>query len=93
MCVDFSFDEDGQIQATLCDDCVCHLDFETNERNIVLTKISATAAAVAAILNVAVLFSVDLTGDQLAAINTAILVVGGALHAWFNPAVPFGEQG
>lgn len=58
-----------------------------------LTKISATAAAVTAVLNTLVLLSVlSLTADQIAGINVAVVLVGGAIHSWFNPAVPFGSN-
>jgi hypothetical protein len=55
-----------------------------------LTKISAVTAALAAILNVAVLLGLDLSTDQVAAINAAIIAIGSAIHAWFNPNVPIG---
>ena len=57
-----------------------------------LTRISLITAAAAAILNVAVLFGVDLSVDQVAAINAAIVAVGTAVHAWFNPNVPVGKN-
>lgn len=50
-----------------------------------LTKISAVTAAIAAVLNVAVLLGVDLTADQLAGINAAIVAIGAAVHVWTNP--------
>jgi len=56
-----------------------------------LTRISAVTAALAAIVNVIVLLGWDLSVDQVAAINTAIVAVGSVAHAWFNPAVPFGN--
>ncbi len=52
-----------------------------------LTRISAVTAALAAVLNVAVLLGVDLSPDQLAGINAAIVAVGSAFHVWFNPDV------
>ena len=55
-----------------------------------LTKISAVTAALAAILNVAVLLGVDLTGDQLAGINAAIVAIGSAVHIWATRAHPSG---
>lgn len=56
-----------------------------------LTKISATTALVTAAANVLALFGVvDLTAEQIAGINVAIVAVGTAVHAWFNPAIPFG---
>jgi hypothetical protein len=58
----------------------------------VLTKISATTAFLALLLNVAVLFGLDLSPDQIAAINSAIVGAGALIHSWFNPSVPFGPQ-
>lgn len=56
-----------------------------------LTKISAITAAVTAVANLLVLFSVvALSADQIAGINVAIVAVGTAVHAILNPAVPFG---
>lgn len=55
-----------------------------------LTKISAITAFLAAALNIAVLFGWDLSVDQIAAINTAIVLLGAAIHTWFNPAIPVG---
>ncbi len=52
-----------------------------------LTRISAVTAAIAAVLNVAVLLGVHLTPDQLAGINAAIVAVGSALHVWNNPDI------
>ena len=56
-----------------------------------LTKISATAAAVTAVLNVLVLLgALSLSADQIAAVNVAVVLVGTAVHSWFNPSIPFG---
>lgn len=56
-----------------------------------LTKITATAGAVTAILNALVLLNVlSWTADQIAGVNVAVVLVGGAIHAWFNPSIPFG---
>ncbi len=52
-----------------------------------LTRISAVTAAIAAVLNVAVLLGVHLTSEQLAGINAAIVAVGAAIHVWNNPDV------
>lgn len=52
-----------------------------------LTRISAVTAAIAAVLNVAVLMGVDLTGEQLAGINAAVVAIGAAFHVWFNPDI------
>ena len=55
-----------------------------------LTKIAAVTAALAAILNVAVLLGWDLSTDQVAAVNAAIVAVGAVVHSFFNPNVPVG---
>jgi hypothetical protein len=55
-----------------------------------LTKISATTAFLALVLNVVVLFGLDLSTDQVAAINAAIVGAGVVVHAFFNPSVPLG---
>ena len=55
-----------------------------------LTAISGVTAAISAILNVVVLLGLDLSTDQLAAINAAIVAVGAVVHSYFNPAVPLG---
>lgn len=56
-----------------------------------LTKISATTAAVVALANLGNLFSLySLTGDQIGGINLAIVAVGTLVHAWFNPKIPLG---
>lgn len=57
-----------------------------------LTKISALTAAVTAVLNLAVLFGLDLSTDQIAGINVAIVAVGALVHTWLNPNVPFGPS-
>lgn len=59
-----------------------------------LTKISALTAAITAVANLLVLFGVvDLSADQIAGINVAVVAVGSAIHAAFNPNVPFGVTG
>jgi hypothetical protein len=58
-----------------------------------LTKISATTAFLSLLLNVAVLFGWDLSTDQVAAINAAIVGLGTVIHTWFNPNIPFGPSG
>lgn len=55
-----------------------------------LTKISAVTAFLALVLNVAVLFGWDLSTDQVAAINAAIVGAGVVVHSFFNPAIPVG---
>jgi uncharacterized protein (DUF697 family) len=60
---------------------------------ISLSKIAATTAFLSLVLNVAVLFGWDLSVDQIAAINAAIVGLGALIHTWFNPEVPFGPSG
>ena len=55
-----------------------------------LTRISIVTGVIIAAINLAVLFGVHLTPDQLAGINTLLAVVGAAIHSWYNPNVPFG---
>jgi hypothetical protein len=55
-----------------------------------LTKISAITAFLSLALNVAVLFGWDLSVDQIAAINAAIVGAGVVVHTFFNPDVPVG---
>ncbi len=57
-----------------------------------LTRISLATAAVTAAVNLVVLFGVDLSADQIAGINTLLLAVGAAVHAWFNPDMPIGNK-
>ncbi len=58
-----------------------------------LTKTAALTAAITAVANLLVLFDVvDLSADQIAGINVAVVAVGTAVHAIFNPAVPFGVK-
>lgn len=54
-----------------------------------LTKISALTAAVAAVLNLVVLFGVSLEERQIAGINVAIVAIGTLIHIWNNPSIPF----
>ena len=55
-----------------------------------LTKISAITAFLSLALNVAVLFGWDLSVDQIAAINAAIVGLGVVVHSFFNPDIPVG---
>jgi hypothetical protein len=57
-----------------------------------LSKISAVTAAVAAIVNVAVLLGWSLDAEQVAAINGAVVAVGAVVHSWFNPNIPIGTS-
>jgi hypothetical protein len=57
-----------------------------------LTITAAVTAAVTAVANLLVLFSiVDWTPDQIAGINVAVVAVGTLIHALLNPAVPIGK--
>lgn len=56
-----------------------------------LTKISIVTGVVIAALNLAVLFGLGLSVDQLAGITAFLAAVGGAIHSWFNPNVPIGN--
>lgn len=58
-----------------------------------LTRISIVTGLLVLIVQGLVLFGVDLTGDQQAWITAFITACGGAVHAWFNPNVPFGNKG
>jgi len=53
-----------------------------------LTKIAAATGLIVAIFNVVSAFWFSLTVDQLASINTLMVLLGGAVHSWFNPAIP-----
>ncbi len=56
-----------------------------------LTKITIVTGVVIAGINLAVLFGLDLSPDQLAGVTTFLAAVGGAVHAWFNPSLPIGN--
>jgi uncharacterized membrane protein len=55
-----------------------------------LTKITIVTGLIVAAVNLAVLFGLDLSVDQLAGITAFVTAVGGAVHSWVNPSVPFG---
>lgn len=55
------------------------------------TKLRLTVIAIIAVINVAILFGVSITVEQLAGINTALIALAAAILAWFNPKVPIGE--
>lgn len=57
-----------------------------------LTKIAAVTALLSAVVNAAVLLGVDLSPDQIAAVNGVIVAAGAVAHSWFNPDVPIGPQ-
>jgi len=57
-----------------------------------LTRISAVTGLLTLLVQGAVLFGWDLTGDQQAWLTAFIVAVGGAVHTWFNPSVPFGVK-
>jgi len=59
-----------------------------------LTKISiATGVALASIQGLIVFGVIEWTDTQLAWVNGFVLLVGAAVHSWFNPEVPFGVKG
>jgi hypothetical protein len=59
-----------------------------------LTTTAAVTAAIAAILNAVVLLGWwDLTPDQMAGINLAVVAVGAVVHTLLNPQVPIGVTG
>ena len=57
------------------------------------TNLRVSIIAIIAIVNVAILFGVDITVAQLAGINTALVAVAAAVLAWFSPSVPIGPSG
>jgi len=57
-----------------------------------LTKIAASTALIVAVLNIISAFWLDLTSDQLAGINTLIVLIGSSVHSWFNPSIPIGVK-
>ncbi len=59
-----------------------------------LTRISLATGVLIAAANLAVLFGLPLSTDQIAGISTFLAVVGGAVHSWFDPdsIVPIGNQ-
>lgn len=58
-----------------------------------LTRITLVTGVILAAFNLAVLFGLHLTADQLAGINTFLTTVGGAIYGWFHPDAPYGERG
>ncbi len=57
-----------------------------------LTITAAVTAAVTAVANLLVLFSiVDWSPDQIAGINVAVVAVGALVHAILNPAMSIGK--
>ena len=57
-----------------------------------LTRIAAVTGLLTLLVQGAVLFGLDLSGDQQAWITTVILAAGAAIHGWVNPAVPIGNN-
>lgn len=55
-----------------------------------LTRITAITGILTAVVQGAVLFGWDITQDQQAWVTGFIVLVGGAVHAIFNPDVPIG---
>ena len=58
-----------------------------------LTRIAAVTGLLTLLVQGAVLFGADLSGEQQAWITTFVVASGGALHAWANPNVPIGNTG
>lgn len=58
-----------------------------------LTKIAAVAAAATGVLDALVLLHVlALSTEQIAGISGAIVLVGAAVHSFFNPDLPLGPK-
>lgn len=57
-----------------------------------LTKIAAVTGILTAAVQGAVLFGWDITQDQQSWLTGFIVIVGAAVHSWFNPAVPVGPS-
>jgi len=57
-----------------------------------LTKITAVTGIITLVVQGAVLFGWDITADQQAWITSLVVAVGGAVHLWMNPDVPFGVK-
>lgn len=56
-----------------------------------LTKIAAATGVLTALVQGAVLFGWDISQDQQAWVTGFIVLVGAAVHSWFNPDVPVGR--
>jgi cytochrome bd-type quinol oxidase subunit 1 len=57
-----------------------------------LTRISVVSGLLVAIVQGAILFGWDITQDQQAWLSGFIVLIGGAIHAWFNPNLPGGPS-
>jgi hypothetical protein len=57
---------------------------------ITLTKIAAVTGLLALVVQGAVIFGWDITGEQQAWLTGAIVAAGGLVHSFFNPNVPIG---
>jgi hypothetical protein len=57
-----------------------------------LTRISIITGLLVALLQGAILFGLDITQDQQAWITGFIVLVGGGIHSWWNPQIPFGVK-
>ena len=55
-----------------------------------LTRITVVSGLLVAAVQGAILFGWDITQDQQAWLSGFIVLVGGAIHAWFNPKIPLG---
>ena len=58
-----------------------------------LTRISVVTGILVALVQGAILFGWDISQDQQAWLSGFIVLVGGGIHAWFNPNVPIGPSG
>ena len=56
-----------------------------------LTKIAAVTGVLVALLQGAVLFGAPISQDQQSWLAGFIVLVGGAVHSWWNPDIPVGK--
>lgn len=57
-----------------------------------LTRIAAVTGLLTALVQGAVLFGWDISQDQQAWLSGFIVLVGAAVHSWFNPNLPGGPS-
>ncbi len=57
-----------------------------------LTRIAAVTGLLTALVQGAVLFGLDINQDQQAWLTGFIVLVGGAVHSWYNPDLPGGPD-
>lgn len=58
-----------------------------------LTRITVVVGLITALIQGAILFGWDITQDQQAWLTGFVVLLGGAIHAWFNPNIPIGVSG